>query len=239
GVWTDLGLSYANSVNINNNGQILVSASGGHSYLLTPSDPNAPVLAVTGFASPTTAGAAGAFTITLRNADGSVDNGYAGTVHFSSSDVQAMLPSAYTFTAADAGVHTFNATLKTAGTQSITASDFFAGIAGHETGIVVNPAAASRLRISGPSSTSSGVAFSITVTAYDAFGNVATGYTGRVHFRSSDNHATLPADYTFMATDRGAVTFTDLILRRKGTQTITVGDMLLSSLTDTWSMSVL
>ncbi len=42
---------------------------------------------------------------------------------FSSSDAQAGLPSSYTFTAADAGVHTFSATLKTAGSQSITVKD--------------------------------------------------------------------------------------------------------------------
>jgi hypothetical protein len=34
-----------------------------------------------------------------------------------------------------------------------------------------------------------GVAFSATVTAKDAFGNVATGYTGGVHFTSTDAQA--------------------------------------------------
>ena len=42
-----------------------------------------------------------------------------------------------------------------------------------------------------------GVAFSITVTAYDAYGNLATGYVGTVHFGSSDPRAALPANYTF------------------------------------------
>ena len=41
----------------------------------------------------------------------------------SSSDTFASLPSNYTFTGGNAGVHTFTATLKTAGTQSITATD--------------------------------------------------------------------------------------------------------------------
>jgi len=35
------------------------------------------------------------------------------------------------------------------------------------------------------------------VTASDAYGNLATKYTGTVHFTSSDGSATLPADYTF------------------------------------------
>src|SRR5207248_2034894 len=154
-----------------NNGQILVAlapySTPSGSYLLNPVDPNAPAIAVSGFPSPTTAGVPGSFTVTARNTDGSVDGGYTGTIHFASSDAQAGLPGAYTFTAADAGVHTFSATLKTAGTRSITATDFADGIVGNDTGIVVNPAAASRLVISGPSSVTAGVAFSITVTAYD------------------------------------------------------------------------
>ena len=38
----------------------------------------------------------------------------------------------------------------------------------------------------------------MTVTAVDAYGNVATGYTGTVHFTSSDGQAVLPANYTFI-----------------------------------------
>ena len=50
--------------------------------------------------------------------------GYLGTVHFTSSDSQAVLPSNYTFVAADDGAHTFTTVvLKTAGSQSITATD--------------------------------------------------------------------------------------------------------------------
>jgi hypothetical protein len=50
---------------------------------------------------------------------------YRGTVHFTSSDGQAMMPADYTFTAADSGVHTFagGVTLRTAGGQTVTASD--------------------------------------------------------------------------------------------------------------------
>jgi hypothetical protein len=36
-----------------------------------------------------------------------VVTGYTGTVHFSTNDPRATLPTDYTFTAADAGVHTF------------------------------------------------------------------------------------------------------------------------------------
>jgi hypothetical protein len=48
---------------------------------------------------------------------------YLGTVTFTSTDTQAVLPAAYTFTAADAGAHTFSVTLKTAGPESVTVTD--------------------------------------------------------------------------------------------------------------------
>src|SRR5262249_46853111 len=81
---------------------------------LTPL-PASPSFAVAGFPSPTTAGVAHPFTVTALNADGSVNTGYTGTVHFASNDLQAVLPADYTFSAADQGSHTFTATLKTAG----------------------------------------------------------------------------------------------------------------------------
>ena len=57
---------------------------------------------------------------------------------FSSSDPLASLPANYTFTAADAGVHTFSATLNTIGTESLTVTDTLtASINGIETGIAV------------------------------------------------------------------------------------------------------
>src|SRR5262249_37743910 len=58
-----------------------------------------------------------------------------------------------------------------------------------------------------PSATTAGEAHLLTVTALDSFGNVMTGYTGTVHFGSSDPRAVLPADYTFNATDAGVHAF--------------------------------
>ena len=81
---------------------------------------------------PTTAGIAPTFTVTALNADGSVNTGYTGTVHFTNSDPQAVLPADYTFTAADNGVRTFSGVkLRTKGLQTITAIDMlFASISG-------------------------------------------------------------------------------------------------------------
>jgi streptogramin lyase len=66
-----------------------------------------------------------AFTVTVKALDrsGNVAAGYTGTVHLTSSDPLAILPNDYTFTAADAGVHTFMVTLRKAGDQTITVAD--------------------------------------------------------------------------------------------------------------------
>jgi hypothetical protein len=199
----------------------------------------ASVLTIGGFPSPTIAGNAGTVTVTALDAYGNIATSYTGTVHLASSDAKAVLPANYTFTAADAGKHVFSATLKTAGTQSITATDTVTtGMTSSQTGIAVNPAAASVLVITGPSSVTTGVAFSITVTAYDAYGNVATGYTGTVQFKSTDSTAKLPANYTFNASDKGTHTFSGVVLKKKGKQSITATDTLSSSIVGTLSVSV-
>src|SRR5207253_2564796 len=105
-------------------------------------------LIVSGFPSPITAGIAGNFTVTAKDPYGNTASSYTGTIHFTSSDSQAVLPANYSFSAGDAGMHTFSATLKTAGLQSITAADTTnGGITGSQSGITVNPAAASTLTV--------------------------------------------------------------------------------------------
>jgi hypothetical protein len=206
------------------------SIAGGATVTVRPAA--ASTLTVVGFPSPTTAGVAGSFTVTLQDPYGNLAGGYTGTVHFTSSDGKASLPANYTFTAADAGVHTFSATPKTAGTQSITVQDTATvALSGSDGGITVRPAAASRFLIRAPAGVRSGVAFSLTLTVTDAYGNVVTGYTGTIHFSSSDRTATLPADYTFTAADKGVHTLTGLVLRKRGTQKITLTDTLNISLT--------
>jgi hypothetical protein len=207
------------------------------SVLLNAADwsaPQASSLSVNGFPSPVTAGTAGNFTVTVKYADGSVDAKYTGTVHFTSSDPQAVLPADYTFTTADAGVHTFSTTLKTAGTQSITATDSASlSVTGTDGGITVNPAAASTLSVAGfPSPVTAGVVGSFTVTARDPYGNIATSYTGTVHFTSTDAKASLPANYTFTAADAGIHTFS-ATLKTAGTQSLTVKDTTTANLTAT------
>ena len=192
---------------------------------------------VTGFPSSTTAGVAASFTVIAKDAYGNTVTGYTGQVRFSSTDVQAGLPANYTFSASDAGVHTFNATLKTAGLQSLTVTDTLVStLTGSESNISVQAAAATHFRVTAPTNAQVGVAFNVTVTAIDAYGNVATGYTGTVHFTSNDGRAILPANYTFTGADAGVHVFS-VTLRSHGTQNITVTDILTGSVNGRTSVS--
>ncbi len=177
-----------------------------------------------------TAGTSFGLTVTAENSSGATDTGYLGTISFSSSDVQAGLPATFTFTAADEGTYTFPVTLRTAGSQSITATDAVTpSITGTESGIAVQAAAATTLTIAGfPTSDTAGAAGHVVVTAYDAYGNVATGYTGTVSLASSDPQAVLPVSFTFPGTT-GTHTFA-ITLDTAGTQSITATDIATSSL---------
>jgi hypothetical protein len=186
-----------------------------------------------------TAGSAFNVTVTAKDAYGNLATGYRGTVHFTSSDAKAVLPANYTFTSGDAGQHTFSITLKTVGAQSLTVTDTVTGsLTMSRTGILVQPAAASKFLLSAPSSVRRGARFSVTLTVEDAYGNVVTGYVGTVHFSSSNSTATLPANYTFTAADAGVHQFVNaVILRRLGQQTLTVTDTQNSALTASDSIS--
>ena len=183
-----------------------------------------------------TAGRSFSLTVTAQNSSGTTDTGYLGTIHFTSSDVQAGLPASFAFTAADKGSYTFAVTLKTAGSQSITATDTStSAITGTLSGVSVSPASASRFILSGlPSSATAGVSQSLTVTAEDPYGNVATGYIGTVHFSSSDPKASLPANYTFASANNGVHAFA-LTFATAGTQWVTVADTVASQVTSTQS----
>ena len=65
--------------------------------------------------------------ITAYDPYNNVATGYAGTVHFTSSDASAQLPADYTFTPADKGAHIFKVLLRTQGQQSLTLTDRLSG----------------------------------------------------------------------------------------------------------------
>ena len=175
-----------------------------------------------------TAGSSIAVSVTAHDGFGNQATGYAGTLSFTTSDhgAQTQLPAAYTFTSGDAGTHGFTVVLTTAGPQTVTASD---GTLTSTIAITVAPAGATALQVSGlpTSAVGAGTAFSATVTAVDAFGNVATGYQGTVHLTTSDGNqgVVLPADYTFTPGDAGVHVFSaGFALITLGAESITATD---------------
>ena len=172
--------------------------------------------------------------MTARDPFGNIPTGYRGTLTFSSSDIQASLPTTYTLTAADAGIHAFSMAFKTSGGQSLTVMDpANAGNAlftNFQKDIRIVAGSVVGLSARAPSNVTAGVAFNIVVSAVDAFGNVVTGYTGKVHFTGpSGGGNLLPADYTFTAADNGSHTVS-VTLASTGTQTIGFADVLTGSI---------
>lgn len=77
-----------------------------------------------------------------------------------------------------------------------------------------------------------GTQIQMIVTAQSSLGNVTLNtYSDTVHFTSTDSTAVLPADYTFVpGSDNGNHTFT-LTFNSTGTQTVTVTDKLVTTMT--------
>jgi hypothetical protein len=167
------------------------------------------------------------FTVTAEDSGGDTVTGYTGTVSFTSTDSLATLPGSYTFTSGDAGVHTFSATLVTLGGQTITAHDTGNSLVATSNTITVGPGLANYLKVTGyPSPVYQYTTNTGTVTAYDQFNNVATGFTGPVTISSStDGTATItqPSSWT-----NGAATFT-VAFDKTGTQSITASGTSLTS----------
>ncbi len=105
--------------------------------------------------------------------------------------------------------------------------------------LAVTAGPATSFSISSPAGVTGGLAFTLTVTAKDAFDNTVTGYSGSVHFGSSDATATLPADYTFVAGDNGVRTFASAVtLNSAGIQTVSAADTLNAAVTGTATITV-
>ena len=185
---------------------------------------------VSGFPNPATAGTAGSVTVTAKDAYGNTATGYTGTVKITSSDGKAVLPAN---AGLSSGTGSFYVTLETAGSQSITATDTETSpITGSQSGITVNAAGVASFVVSGfPNPATAGTAGSVTVTAKDAYGNTATGYTGTVKITSSDGKAVLPAN-AGLSSGTGSFPVT---LETAGSQSITATDTVTNSITGSQS----
>ncbi len=195
---------------------VTAQAAGGSnpttSFSLTNTPAAATSFSLMGLPPRLVAGTATDFTITARDPFNNIATGYRGTVHFFSSDPNAILPADYTFTAADQGVHTFTGLiLQTAGTHFVVVYDTHDGrIDGVSPSVTVVAAAADHFIVTTAVADPdvAGTPFDVTVTVQDVYGNTVTDYSGTVTFSSQDPYgATLPADYSFQPEDQGTATF--------------------------------
>lgn len=203
-------------------GLCLLTACGGGGRQTSSSATHFLVMSAANIVTP---GTAFSITVTALDASNNVVTIYSGTVHFTSSDGQAVLPANSTLAN---GTGTFSAALKTAGAQTVTATDTVTGISGTSSSISVS-GAATHFSVTAPGTVTTGTAFNFTVTALDTSNNVVTSYSGTMHFTSTDTQAVLPANSTLT---NGTESFS-ATLNTAGAQAITATDTLTASITGT------
>jgi uncharacterized repeat protein (TIGR01451 family) len=207
------------------------------------------------------AGSVQNLTVAVRDPNGNLTDSFSGLVHFTSTDPQAVLPADCVLSPYDnAGYTYFGIVLKTAGNQTITVTATSASSAPQSRGgvrqasqginatvlkgvisVLVTPAGASSFTVTPSTSTpAAGAAFNVTATAKDAFGNIATDYSGQVGFSASpaDPQGTLPPKCTFVpSTDNGTHTFS-VTFKTAGNRSVTVTDLANRSITGSSSVIV-
>ncbi len=165
---------------------------------------------------------------TANSYAGPVYSGYTGTVQFSTTDPQVTstngLPPNYTFTAADGGVHTFSIILKTAGVQTLTATDTaLSSITATSNSISVTAAADYFVVLASPTSGVAGGGFAVLVTAYNSSHDFDPTYSGIVTLTCpADAQAVLPPATVVTG---GYASFA-ITLKTAGVDTITATDTL-------------
>ncbi|MDR3606894.1 MAG: invasin domain 3-containing protein, partial [Oligoflexia bacterium] len=183
-----------------------------------------------------TAGTPFNVTLTARDAFGNVDTAFTGSVHWSSTDPDSVLPSDYTFQSSDLGAKSFPFTLKTSGNQTLTASLVGSGSPTvTSSAITVGAGNATQLIfVTGPVNETAGTAFpSLAVRALDAAGNTASSFNGSITIAIGNNagSATLSGTASVTATG-GTASFPGLSLNKIGPgYTLTASSSGLSSAT--------
>jgi subtilase family serine protease len=190
-----------------------------------PATPVATHFAVSASPSSITAGNSVTLTVTAEDASNNPVPTYTGTVHFTSSDGQAVLPGNFPFQGVTATA-TFTVTLKTAGSETITVTDTSSGISGStpSPGVAVSPAGASQLLFlqQPQSGTINEPLSAVKVELLDAFGNVLTNDTTDTVQLALTNPggATLNGTLT-QPVSAGVATFGNLSVDTLGTYTLT------------------
>ncbi|MGE6760617.1 lamin tail domain-containing protein [Corallococcus interemptor] len=196
-------------------------------------------LVLAAFTDPVDAGDENDVTVTVTDAFGNRRQDYAGTVRFTSSDTQAVLPADATFVPEDAGQKTVSGLVfKTAGARTLTATDTATPALTATVDVEVRASAAASFEvIASTSPVAAGQSLGYELVARDAWGNVAKDYASTVTFSSTDAQAVLPGAYTFTLVDEGRHTFS-VTLRTAGAQGVTAEDVADPSLTATHTFTV-
>jgi hypothetical protein len=172
-----------------------------------------------------TAGAPVTVTVTALDAANHTDSLFADTLQFTSTDPR-VVPVELPFAGSN-GTATFQITLKTAGTQTITVSDVTnAGVIGGKVKVTIKPDKVAAFTVTGfPTSDVLNAVHPFKVTAVDRFGNIAVGFTGQIQFSvGGGGTGTLPANYIFKAKDKGSHTFSAALTSIGPGQSIDVSD---------------
>jgi hypothetical protein len=173
--------------------------------LYQPSSPSAGGFVVS---APSNITAGNSFDVTITGTDAN-GNPYNGTVYLGSSaasvgavEQNGGLPASITLTNGSA---TFTVALETAGIQTLTATSADGSVSASAT-VDVAPGAVARFGVTAlGGSDEDGTPISVTVTALDAYGNVATDYNGTIQLSTGDSTAVLPSNLTLVD---GVATFT-------------------------------
>ena len=183
-----------------------------------------------------TAGVPFALSVAATDAYNNLDTNYLGILHYVSTDTNAQLPGAVSFVASDQGQKTIsNFVLTTASPNSaITVLNNANTIFGTTGAIAVGPANANRLSVAAPASVAAGSPLTATVTAYDAYANVATGYLGTVGITTNNANAVLPGPVAFASSGNGVLSIPSIYLLSAANNTaITATDVITSSIAGT------
>ncbi len=163
---------------------------------------------------------------------------YTGTVALTSTGSGDTLPGSYTFGAGDRGLHLFQVTFGTPNTtDTVTATDASNNLTGQVAVNVQPPQVATHFLVLTQPQVYAGSPSNVLVVALDASNHRVRGYSGTVQLTSSVSGDTLPANYTFGASDHGLHLF-QVTFGAADTETLTATDTANSSLTGSVSVTV-
>ena len=168
------------------------------------------------------AGGVNSLLVYARDASGAATAALAGTVHFSSSDANAVLPADYLFTSSDRGQHSFSLQLLSAGTQQVSVS--LTGLAGASQSVIVGPGLPRYLRFATQPTNASAcqpLNPAVQVQEYDAYGNPAVTFGDTVQLTLNGNTpgAVLQGNVQ-TRTVQGVASFHNIAVNLRGTFTL-------------------